>query len=63
MDEIQEPVGAAIHSITSGGSCGVGRENMGRERHETLSGVFHTPKARCARGQALPIFLLAGAKV
>src|SRR5262249_31289109 len=55
VHQIEEPVSAAIHSITSRGAEGRplrgGRVDVGRRKW-----VIHTPKAPSARGRTLLIF-------
>src|SRR6266568_447051 len=57
MHEVEETIGAAIHSITSKGSRGPATTGGG------VKWVIHTPKAPCARGQPLPIFPRGARKV
>src|SRR4029077_1766675 len=45
VHQVEEPVSAAIHSITSRGSRGPATTGWPGGRRETLSGVIHTPKA------------------
>src|SRR5215813_538023 len=63
VHEVEEPVSASIHSITSRGSRGADHYRWPGRRQATLSGVIYTPKGPFERGRPLPIFPRRGRKV